>query len=265
MFAWPTIDARFQAPPVTWSPGVSRPPLVGGRRKGVDRTREVAQAALACFRDGGYRLTQMVHVSERMGVSVGSIYRYVESKEALFHIAALEAVGQLPDASALPIRVSGLQDTAAVLAELIAQDRLWPVLSKTMNAPPPEDLRAEAYEIAGELYDAIAVRAPLIALLDSCAQDVPELAEVFNRQIRHRLMNDLVTWVLRRKLVQDLGRPDAEALARGAMEAVAWLAKNRPYDPTATEISDDQARAAAMRIFANALTGPPGATTSATR
>lgn len=32
-------------------------------RKGADRTQEVARAALSAFCNGGYRLTQIAHVS----------------------------------------------------------------------------------------------------------------------------------------------------------------------------------------------------------
>ncbi len=223
------------------------------RRRGIDRTREVAQTALACFSDGGFRLTQIADVSERMDVSVGTIYRYVESKEALFHLAALEAVGLLPDAILLPVKVSGPADTAAILRKLIAEDRLWPVLQAALNGPAPEDAKAEAGAIAAELYDAISARAALISLLDRCAHDMPELADVFDRQVRQRLMGDLETWVRRWDAVAGRQRPDVAALARGAMEAIAWLAKSRRRDPTATKITEHHARAAAVRIFANAF------------
>ena len=222
-------------------------------RKGAGRTREIARAALAAFMHGGYRLTQIVHVSERLRVSVGSIYRYVESKEALFHIAALEALGRLPDALPLPVKVSGLEETVAVISEMSAEDPLWPTLRELVGRPPTADVKAEAQAIGGELFDVMSARATFINLLDSCAQDIPEMAEFFDQRIRRRLMADLVTWVVRRGLVADGGRPEAEALARGAMEAVAWLAKSRPHDRTASAITDAQARAAAVRIFANAF------------
>jgi len=45
----------------------------------------------------------------------------------------------------------------------------------------------------------------------------------------------------------------AAVLARGAMEAVAWMAKTRPYDPTAADFAEDDARAAAIRIFVRAF------------
>jgi AcrR family transcriptional regulator len=224
-----------------------------GRRNGVGTTRDVARAALECFTAGGFRLTQIAHVSERMGVSVGSIYRFVESKEALFHIAALEAVDQLPDALPTPVSVAGSQDTVAAIGTLISRERLWPVLRGAISGAAPPDPKAEARAIAGELYDAISARARLILLLDRCAGDIPELAELFDRRIRHPLIDDLVTWVMRRALIPGSQRADCAALARGAMEAIAWLAKTRLCDRTADAITEDQAREAAVRIFANAF------------
>ena len=223
------------------------------RRKTVGGTRDIARAALACFTEGGFRLTQIAHVSERMGVSVGSIYRFVESKEALFYIAALEAVDQLPDALPTPVKVAGLQDTVAAIGSLMSRERLWPVLKAAIKSRVSGDTKAEAREVARELYDAISARARLISLLDRCAGDIPDLAELFDRQIRHRLMNDLVAWAKRRRPMPGERRGDFEALTRGAMEAIAWLAKTRLNDRTASAITEDQAREAAIRIFANAF------------
>ncbi|MFI4975365.1 MAG: TetR/AcrR family transcriptional regulator [Caulobacterales bacterium] len=222
-------------------------------RAGVERTRQVARAALACFINGGYRLTQIAHVSERLGVSIGSIYRYVESKEALFHIAALEAVGWLPDDIELPVKVSGLGETVAVIRDAATRTQLWPRLLAAADAPGAPDAEAEARSIAGELFDLVSLRADLICLLDRCAQDVPELVEVFDDHVRRRYFGDLLRWVSRRGLVPKGGGLDEYALTRGALEAVVWLGQKRVGDATATAITDDQARAAAVRIFASAF------------
>jgi AcrR family transcriptional regulator len=222
-------------------------------RRGTDRSSDVARAALECFSNGGYRLTQIAHVAARLGVSVGSIYRYVDSKEALFHLAVLETLGGVADAQPAPLSVKGLEDTAALLRREIAREGLWPVLAKAARAPAPGDLRREAETIGGELYDIISARARIIRLLDRCAHEAPGLAEVFDDEVRYPLMADLVAWVVRRGYAPEGSPADAEALARGAMEAVAWLAKNRPSDPTAAAITDEQARRAAVRIFSSAV------------
>lgn len=218
-----------------------------------ERVKQIARASLACFINAGYRLTQVAHVTERMGVSTGLIYRYVESKEALFHIAALEAASRLPDHFELPVRVSGLEQTVAAVRAIVDQDRAWPVLEAAVTGPAPADVKSEARDIAAELYDAVSERMQLIWLLDRCSHDIPALAEVFDSQIRNRYMGDLVDWVVRRKLIVTGSRAEAAAVARGVMEAVTWLARNRRRDRTAATISDDDARAAAVRIFANAF------------
>lgn len=225
----------------------------GKGRRGVDRTRDVAAAALAAFCDGGFRLTQIAHVAERLGVSVGTIYRYVDSKEALFHLAVLEALGEAPDALETPIKVAGTAESARRLHEATANDRLWTGLAAVLAGQAPEDVTAEAREIAEQLYEAMSRQAPVIRLLDRCAHEIPELAEIFDTQVRARLMADLVGWVVRRGVAGAAGTPSAAVLARGAMEAIAWLAKTRRGDPTAAWMAEADARAAAVRIFVNAL------------
>ena len=42
--------------------------------------------ATRLFIDKGYRRTQMADVTQAMGLSPGAVYRYVESKEALFDL-----------------------------------------------------------------------------------------------------------------------------------------------------------------------------------
>jgi AcrR family transcriptional regulator len=227
-------------------------------RRGVDRTREVARAAFGAFCDGGYRLTQIAHVSERLGVSVGTIYRYVDSKEALFHLAVLEALGEAPAALDAPLKVAGTAETARRLGEAIATDSLWGQLEQALAAPPPADVKAEARQIAEQLYESMSRHAPVILLLDRCAHEIPELAEIFDRQVRATLMRDLTAWVEKRGLAGETDTPSAAVLARGAMEAIAWLAKTRRGDPTAVWMTDDQARAAAVRIFVGAFNAPGG-------
>jgi AcrR family transcriptional regulator len=223
------------------------------RPAAAERVRQIARAGLACFIDAGYRLTQIAHVTERMDVSIGLVYRYVESKEALFHIAALEAAGLLPDDLELPVKVSGLEQTAALLREAVDQARDWPVLQSALAAKWPADLKSEARAIAAELYDVVSDRAQLLWLLDRCSRDIPALAVIFDDQIRNRYMQDLVGWIVRRKLIATASPAETMAVARGAMEAVAWLARNRRGDRTAATITEDEARDAALRIFANAF------------
>jgi AcrR family transcriptional regulator len=225
----------------------------GRSRRGVDRTREVATAALAAFCDGGFRLTQIAHVAERLGISVGAIYRYVDSKEALFHLAVLEALGEAPETLDAPLQVTGIAESAQRLRAASAGDSLWSRLEAALASPAPADAAAEAREIAEQLYASLSLRAPVIRLLDRCAHEIPELAEIFDREVRATLMADLTAWVVKRGFADEAATPSAAVLARGALETIAWLAKTRRGDPTAAWMGEDDARAAAVRIFVNAL------------
>ena len=49
-----------------------------------DRFQDLIDAATAVFLEQGYRRTQVADVAARMGLAKGSVYTYVESKEALF-------------------------------------------------------------------------------------------------------------------------------------------------------------------------------------
>jgi AcrR family transcriptional regulator len=52
------------------------------------------EVATQTFVARGYRLTQMSDVAEALGVAKGTLYGYVESKEALFDAAVRLADGQ---------------------------------------------------------------------------------------------------------------------------------------------------------------------------
>ena len=78
-----------------------------------DRIPKLLDAAAAAFVEHGFHRTQMDDVAERLGVSKGTIYRTVDSKEALF--AAVVEWGDNPD-EVPAAGVNGTVDLAAVAA-----------------------------------------------------------------------------------------------------------------------------------------------------
>ena len=57
------------------------------RRKSPERLSEIAAAAVEVFIRAGYSGAQMDDVAALVGVAKGTLYLYVESKEALFDLA----------------------------------------------------------------------------------------------------------------------------------------------------------------------------------
>jgi AcrR family transcriptional regulator len=224
------------------------------RTKALRELVEIAQAGLQCFLRGGYRLTQMAHVADEMGVSAGTIYRYVASKEALFYVSALHAAHAPINHFPTPVTVRGLDDSIRVLHNMAADWRDWPHLSKALATKRPTDIRSEAEEIGFELFDRLSHSADFIGLLNRCAHDIPALARIFNEEIKGPYLADISTWFERRcAATSQADNASHAAVARAGVEAISWLAMVRRGDPTAHALDDAKARAAAGSIFTSLL------------
>ena len=68
----------------------------------VGRLEHLVDCATSVFIDQGYRRTQMADVADALGVAKGTLYLYVESKEAL--VRPRGAVCRLPRAPSRTLR-----------------------------------------------------------------------------------------------------------------------------------------------------------------
>ena len=86
-----------------------------------DRVPKLLDAASAAFVEHGFQRTQMDDIADRLGVSKGTIYRSVDSKESLFAAVLMWAddPDHIPDAG---LTVPATIEDAGVL------ERLGPVL-----------------------------------------------------------------------------------------------------------------------------------------
>jgi AcrR family transcriptional regulator len=55
------------------------------RRRGIERVASLLDAATACFVDKGYEAATMTEIAARAGASIGSLYQFFPTKEALAH------------------------------------------------------------------------------------------------------------------------------------------------------------------------------------
>src|SRR4029453_9268492 len=76
------------------------------RRIPDDRLEQLVEAAAGVFIEQGYTRTQMADVATALGVAKGTLYLYVESKEALFDLVVRYADAPRPFNAtlALPVR-----------------------------------------------------------------------------------------------------------------------------------------------------------------
>ena len=70
-----------------------------------NRLKELLACATSVFIAQGYRRTQIADVARALGVAKGTVYLYVESKQALFAAALRYADGESPSVSELELLI----------------------------------------------------------------------------------------------------------------------------------------------------------------
>ena len=119
-----------------------------------DRLPQLLDAATRVFVEQGYRRTQMADVAAAMGVAKGTLYLYVESKEALFDLVARYADAPVPFANppALPVATPRAGRTLRHVRERVESSRVPKTLEEALARRSAPDARAELEGIVRELY-----------------------------------------------------------------------------------------------------------------
>lgn len=227
------------------------------RRRPEGKLEAVAEAALAAFSDQGYRLAQMSEIARRAGMSAGTLYLYVEGKEALLRAAFLYAAGALDPALALPIRAESLDSVLATIEQAMHRQRPWPRLREARHAPAA-DTAAEVADIADELFDLLQRERRVIGLLSRCSRDLPALAAVYERELLRPYIDELIAYLDAGAAAGRL-RPIAntEATARGIVELVSWMAMHRTRSASPPPISDAEAKQATRDLIVGGVCAAP--------
>jgi AcrR family transcriptional regulator len=220
------------------------------------RFQDLIEAATAVFLEQGYRRTQIADVAARMGVSKGSIYTYVESKEALFDCVLRHADQsdpiELPDT--LPVATPPPEATVEMVEKRLAEDGALPVLTAALARTRVKDVKAELESVLGEVYDALARHRIAIKLLDRCASDYPELARLWYRAGREGALSRLGLYLDDRARRSRLRRfEDGTIAARIVLETLVFWAVHRHWDPSPQAVDEAVARRTALTFLASAL------------
>lgn len=208
------------------------------RHRPADRFGQLLEAAVRIFIVEGYGRTQMQDVADVLGVAKGTVYGYVESKAALLAAALrfADGVEPLPAVDELPVRTPAPGELAALVAVRLhretAQLRLVQALSEPMTAAVGDELT----EIIIDLYRRLARHRVSIKLVDRCAAELPELAEVWFGQGRAGLVAALSEYLQQRNL--RLPGP-APLIARTIVETCVLWAVHLHWDPAGDQPHSD--------------------------
>lgn len=223
-----------------------------------DRLAKLLDAAAAAFVEHGFQRTQMDDIAERLGVSKGTIYRAVDSKETLF--AAVIAWGDTPD----EVPGDGLTPTndvtsvatvvAAELADAVAGLELTTIVADRKRLRVADGFGNEIERITTGLDRVMRSRRTAIMVLDRCASEMPELSAVWFGDGRYALVDLWHDYLTLRSnhLTIDV---DPAIIARTIVELITTWAVKMPWDPAPRPYPDDTAAACAAMIR-HLLTGP---------
>src|SRR5215470_8946977 len=104
------------------------------RKTPPDRLSQLVECATQVFIEQGYRRTQMADVAEALGVAKGTLYLYVETKEALFDLAARYADAERPieNPPSLPVPAPKPGSTLDYVRQRLVQQRSLPSLTEAL-------------------------------------------------------------------------------------------------------------------------------------
>ena len=218
-----------------------------------ERFDQLVRTAAEVFIRNGYRRTQMADVAEALGVAKGTVYLYVESKEALFDVVArhIDEIGPIPCPKTLPVKTPSAASTLRVIRERIsAQARIAPLERALAARRPPRDASGELEEIVLAAYDVILRNRHGIKLIDRSAVDRPDLAALWFEGGRAGLMTGLAAY-LRTRIVAGALRPvtDIDTAARAAVEILAFWAVHRHWETHPEPTTDHHARTTAVELI----------------
>lgn len=211
----------------------------------ADRFDALIRAATHVFLEQGYRRTQMADVAEALGVAKGTLYLYVESKDALFdrvlaHADRPEAIA-LP--RALPVPTPRAGSTLRSVRARIAREAKLPALEAALARRKAADSRAEVDAIVRELYRLLAAHRVAIKLLDRCGRDFPELGALWSASGRGGIVALLERYLRSRIASRQLAPlTDAALTARMTLELAAQWAVHRHWDPVPGPRHTDEAQ-----------------------
>jgi AcrR family transcriptional regulator len=217
------------------------------RARPPDRFQRLFEAGLRVFARKGVRRARMQDVAREMGVSPGSLYNYVESKEALFHwiVERGAADGDIETPAKLPIRAPARSVVTRRLREQLAASFRLPVFEAAERRRRVVDAAAELEAVAGELYDRIARNRRPMVVVERSAIDLPALFEVYFVELRRSYFARLARWIARRQRAGHMRRDvDPTVAARVLVESITYFARHRfgdadphllPADPVVRE------------------------------
>ncbi len=219
------------------------------------RFDDLLRVATEVFIAQGYHRTQMADVATALGVAKGTLYVYVESKEALFLECLLHANDTdpvvLPDELPVPTPEPGT--LPRMIGRAVGRQGGLSVLNESLGRPCARDARVELEAVLRELYAATQRNHRGIKLLERCG-DHPEIGNVWYLGGR-KVTRDRLTAYIQSRVDAGQFRPvgDVRLAARLVIEVIATWAMHIKWDPAPQQFNPKAAEDNVMSFLCRGL------------
>jgi AcrR family transcriptional regulator len=228
------------------------------RPRSTDFLERLLQAAMRVFTRKGLNRARMSDVAEEMGVAHGSLYNYVESKEALFYLLVDQGVREGPATlpAELPLRTPTREALLKRLEEQIEHSFTLTNLDAALKRRYVKDAQTELEEIVRELYLRTWQTREPATVLERSAIDQPDLFALFFVETRRRLLDRLTTY-LNRRIEGGHFQPVADpgVAARFLIETVTFFARHRYNDLDLQPGNDEAVRETTVQLIIRSFAG----------
>ncbi|MFY9225298.1 MAG: TetR/AcrR family transcriptional regulator [Blastocatellia bacterium] len=223
------------------------------------RTKELIRCATEVFCTYGYKQTQMTDIAKAMGVATGTLYLYVESKEALFDFVVRYGIENNAEQTSItfPVTTPKTGSTISFLKKILSEQVQWPNLTEALTTTQVENPRQELLDIIQELYSLMLSKRWGLFLIARSSVDFPELSEVFINKLRKNLLKDLTKYIKYRveaKQFFAVVNPNISAIFLS--ETIVWAVIHRMCDPEFRLLSEEQLNATVVTALANSFISP---------
>jgi AcrR family transcriptional regulator len=218
------------------------------------RLDDIVESATRIFSEKGYRRTLITDVASDLDIAAGTIYTYVESKDALFHLVVERASGVTTTPPSLPVASPDAGETAQYCIQAFARTARLEELKAALHREKADDIAQEVEGIVRELYGMVARSRKLIRLVERSAIDLPELRTGFYVKGRRPFLSKIEAYLDARIANGQLRQvPDTAATARFIVESISWFANHRHGDQDSSNIDESAAEQVCVDMLVHGL------------
>lgn len=196
----------------------------------------------------GYQRTQVQDVADVLGLAKGTLYGYANGKAALFAAAVRygDGIEPLPDPGGLPVPAPARGEVAELVSSRLAGEVADLTLTQAL-ARPAGGSAAELGTIVTDLCTRLARHRIAIKLVDRCAPELPDLADVWFGTGRQGLVAAVQEYLERGRSAGALALTGpAQLVARTIVELCALWAVHLYFDPSPSAADIDETAVTAM-------------------